>query len=143
MKRFLPFTKGRNSNHCKADVCIPVGFRVCAPRLPTGIGLCNTWSSHPIRSLNRHPVPLASALPLASFSFCTTKAILAVRVTLPPVGYAKDFEELSSSPSSRCALQGAQKKQWEKLNALPIVTKNQPILIRTTTGSRALSESPR
>jgi hypothetical protein len=34
---------------------------------------------------------------------------LAVRLTLPPVGCVKDFEELSPAPSSRCALPGAPK----------------------------------
>ena len=53
------------------------------------------------------PVRRASALPAASFRFHLAMDTLAVRLTLPPVGCVKDFEEFSSSPSCRCALLGA------------------------------------
>ena len=56
------------------------------------------------------PVRRASALPAASFGFHLTMDTLAVRLTLPPVGRVKDFEKIFSSPSSRCALPGAQLK---------------------------------
>jgi hypothetical protein len=63
------------------------------------------------------PVRRASALPAASFGFHLTMDTLAVRLTLPPVGCVKDFEEISSSPSSRCALPGAPLKKRGVPNA--------------------------
>ena len=59
------------------------------------------------------PVRRASVLPATSFGFHLTMDTLAVQLTLPLVGCVKDFEEISSSPSSRCALPGALRKGLE------------------------------
>jgi hypothetical protein len=42
---------------------------------------------------------------------------LAVRLTFPPVGYVKDLEALTSAPSSRCALPGAQRRKAASFEA--------------------------